>query len=200
MLVPIKGFSAAKQRLEPALSADQRERLARWTAERVLAAGGEHPVYVVCDDEKVAAWAREHGATVLWEIDQGLNAAVDHAVRCVAAAGHDHVVVVHGDLPRPTRLDAFVSARTITLVPDRHADGTNLMSFPTANPVRSAYGPGSFRRHLATAMSIGTAVRVISDPLIALDIDQPGDLDHPLVKEVLPTWLRTNLVNPSLMR
>jgi hypothetical protein len=32
--------------------------------------------------------------------------------------------------------------------------------------------------------------------LLALDIDTPTDLAHPLVQEVLPTWLPTNLANP----
>jgi hypothetical protein len=39
-------------------------------------------------------------------------------------------------------------------------------------------------------------VRVRRDPLLALDIDTPSDLAHPLVQEVLPTWLPTNLANP----
>jgi 2-phospho-L-lactate/phosphoenolpyruvate guanylyltransferase len=196
VLVPIKGFSAAKQRLEGALSAGQRQQLARWTAERVLGASGEHPTYVVCDDDVVAAWARDHGAHVLWEVDRGLNAAVDHAVHCLAVEGHRHVVVVHGDLPHPAPLGAFAAPGVITLVPDRHDDGTNLMSFPIATPLLAAYGQGSFRRHLMQAMSLGVGVQVVRDSLMALDLDHPSDLDHPLVKELLPAWLRTNPVNP----
>lgn len=200
VLVPIKAFGAAKQRLEPALSAREREELARWTAERVLGASGEHPTYVVCDDAVVASWASAHGASVLWEIGQGLNAAVDHAVQCLALDGHLHVVVVHGDLPRPSALGAFAMAGAITLVPDRHDDGTNVMSFPTGSPLDSSYGPGSFRRHLDRAMTSGLGVHVIRDPLMALDLDHPRDLDHPLVKEVLPAWLRINQANPSQTR
>jgi 2-phospho-L-lactate guanylyltransferase (CobY/MobA/RfbA family) len=84
----------------------------------------------------------------------------------------------------------------ITLVPDRHDDGTNLMSFPIATPLLAAYGQGSFRRHLIQAMSLGVGVQVVRDSLMALDLDHPSDLDHPLVKELLPAWLRTNPVNP----
>lgn len=200
VLVPIKAFAAAKRRLEGALSTDQRDRLARWTAERVLVAAGELPTYVVCDDETVALWAAARGATVLREVGRGLNAAVDHAVRCITEAGHRHVVVVHGDLPRPAPLGRFSSPATITLVPDRHDDGTNLMSFPLDTPIAAAYGPGSFRRHLAEAMATGTTTTVIHDPLMALDLDHPHDLRHPLVKEVLPEWLRTNPVNQQSPR
>ena len=36
-------------------------------ADRVLAAAHPLPVAVVCDDNEVAEWAREHGALVVWE-------------------------------------------------------------------------------------------------------------------------------------
>ena len=197
VLVPIKAFHLAKGRLAGVLDPARRERLARWTAEQVLAAAGDGPVAVVCDDPTVAAWALEHGALVLREEGLGLNGAVDHAVEMLRADGHRHVVVVHGDLPRPSPLGSFARARTITLVPDSRSDGTNLLSFPIDVGIRAAYGGGSFRRHLAAALTTGCAVEVVRDPFVALDIDHPADLTHPLVKDVLPAWLRTNPDNPS---
>ncbi|MCX6522653.1 MAG: 2-phospho-L-lactate guanylyltransferase [Actinobacteria bacterium] len=200
VLVPIKAFHLAKGRLEPALDAASRERLARWTAERVLAAAGDGPVAVACDDHTVADWAREHGAIVLWQEGLGLNGAVDRAVEQLHDAGHRHVTVAHGDLPRPSRLAPFARRDTIVVVPDRRLDGTNVLSFPTAAALaglRAAYGGGSFRRHLAAALATGLAVEVVRDPFLALDIDLPTDLTHPLVKDVLPAWLRTNPVNRS---
>ncbi len=196
MLIPIKAFTAAKGRLVPVLSPAERERLARWTAARVLAAAGELPVFVACDSADVAEWAVEHGAEVLWEEGQGLNGAVDHAVATLAAAGHGHVTVVHSDLPRPEPLRVFASPGRIVLVPDQRLDGTNLMSFPLSHAVGATYGAGSFRRHLASAMASGLTVEVVRDRFMALDIDHPADLTHPLVKDVLPAWLRTNPVNP----
>ena len=71
------------------------------------------------------------------------------------------------------------------------------MAFPISRRIAASYGPGSFRRHLDQAMSLGLRVQVVRDPLMALDLDHPRDLDHPLVKEVLPTWLRTNQANLS---
>jgi hypothetical protein len=35
------------------------------------------------------------------------------------------------------------------------------------------------------------------DSLLALDIDTPSDLTHPLVQEVLPSWLPTTPANPT---
>jgi 2-phospho-L-lactate/phosphoenolpyruvate guanylyltransferase len=192
VLIPIKAFHQAKQRLHPRLVAADRERLARWTAERVLSAAGELPAYVVCDDDAVAAFATEHGATVLWERHQGLNGAVSNAVATLGSRGHEHVIVVHGDLPRPSGLAELARDATVTLVPDLRLDGTNVLSFPTRPGLAVAYGAGSFRRHLVAATQSGAAVWVVHDQFLALDLDYPSDLDHPLVKDVLPAWLRTN--------
>ena len=196
VLVPVKAFTAAKARLSAMLADTDRERLARWMSARVLAAAGELPTYVACDDEQVAEWAAEHGASILWHPGVGLNAAVNNSVTDLRNAGVTDVIVAHGDLPRAHDLAALTQPGTLTLVPDRRGDGTNVVALPTDMGFQFAYGPGSFRRHLGAAIAAGLSVRVRRDPLLALDIDTPSDLAHPLVQEVLPTWLPTNLANP----
>jgi 2-phospho-L-lactate/phosphoenolpyruvate guanylyltransferase len=195
VLVPVKAFADAKARLAVVLSDTERERLARWMSARVLAAAGELPTYVACDDETVAAWASERGASILWHPGVGLNAAVNNSVADLRAAGVTDVIVAHGDLPRAHSLASVMQHGTLTLVPDRHRDGTNVIALPTDMQFQFAYGPGSFQRHLDSAIAGGLRVRVRRDPLLALDIDTPSDLAHPLVQEVLPTWLQTNPAN-----
>lgn len=194
--MPVKAFGDAKARLSSVLAPERRQALARWTADRVLAAAGELPVHVACDDEEVAEWARGHGATVLWYPGVGLNAAVTRSVAQLAALGIDHVVVAHADLPRAHALSALITPHAITLVPDAHGDGTNALAVPTRVQFRFSYGARSFDRHLTLAISTGCRVIVHRDPLLARDIDTPDDLHHPLVKEVLPSWLPTNLDSP----
>lgn len=195
VLVPVKAFADAKARLATMLGDDERQRLARWMSARVLAAAGELPTYVACDDESVASWATEHGASILWHPGVGLNAAVNNSVAELRAAGVSDVIIAHGDLPRAHSLASLVQPGMLTLVPDRHGDGTNVVALPTDMPFQLAYGPGSFRRHLDAAIADGLSVRVRRDPLLALDIDTPSDLAHPLVQEVLPAWLQTNPAN-----
>ncbi|MFT3855751.1 MAG: 2-phospho-L-lactate guanylyltransferase [Ilumatobacteraceae bacterium] len=195
VLVPVKAFRDAKARLTGMLDGTERARLARWTAERVVAAAGELPVYVACDDEEVAEWATAHGATVLWHPREGLNGAVNSSIDALRDSRVSHVIVAHGDLPRPAGLPAVARPGVVTLVPDRHGDGTNVVAMPTASGLRVAYGPGSFRRHLTAAMDFGLAVEVRRDPLLALDIDTPADLRHPRVLEVLPPWVPTSLAS-----
>jgi 2-phospho-L-lactate guanylyltransferase len=201
VLVPVKDFRQAKARLSNVLKPTQREQLARWTAERVLDAAAPLMIHVVCDDLCVAEWAESRGASVIWRPGLGLNAAVDDGLAALAKDGFTHAVVAHSDLPCARSLADIVRRDGAVLVPDAHRDGTNVVSVPLDIGFRASYGVGSFGRHLAQLRANGTIVEVRLDPLLALDVDTPDDLAHPLVQEVLPEWLRTSPVNrPSTPR
>jgi 2-phospho-L-lactate guanylyltransferase len=178
VLVPIKSFRAAKGRLSGELGPAARADLSRMMASRVLAAGRPFPTFVVCDDDEVAAWAGRHDAEVLWTPGLGLNGAIDHAIDVVTGKGAEHVVVAHSDLPLATTFEHLVLAGTVTLVPDHRLDGTNVQSRPTALPLAADYGASSFRHHLAAALDLGHRVRVVTDPLLARDVDTVDDLRH----------------------
>jgi 2-phospho-L-lactate guanylyltransferase len=154
-------------------------------------------VHIACDDEGVREWAVDLGATVIWGAGLGLNGAIDDGIATIAAEGYDHVLVSHADIPRPASLRGVARPGAITLVPDRRRDGTNVMSFPVTHRIAAAYGAGSFSRHLTDAQSHSITLEIRNDPELSLDIDTPDDLNHPLISEVLPTWLRTTLANHS---
>ena len=195
MLIPVKRFRSAKGRLAGMLTVDQRATLARWLADRVVAATGELPVFVACDDDDVASWADGAGAEVLWSPGLGLNGAVDAGRVTIAGKGFDHLVIAHSDLPLAHELDRLAQAGTVSLVPDRHRDGTNVLALPIDADVPASYGGGSFRRHLELAMATGARVRVVADVRLALDIDNPADASHPMALPILPAWLRTTLAS-----
>lgn len=196
LVVPVKAFGLAKQRLAPALADGQRAALARWCASRVVAAATPLPAYVVCDDDEVAAWARDAGAGVIWCPSAGLNTAVETALEHLRLAGVDLAVIAHGDLPLAHRFEHVALDGTATLVPDHRYDGTNVLALPTsAAGFRFSYGRGSFRRHVREALRCGLAVRVLRDDDLAHDLDTPTDLDDPRMEDVRQ-WLRTNPVSP----
>jgi 2-phospho-L-lactate guanylyltransferase len=188
VVVPVKAFANAKHRLAEVLGSDDRAALARDLATRVVRAARGLDVFVVCDDEDVATWAKELGAMVLWRPAAGLNDAVTFAVTEVAAAGFTHALVAHGDLPLAVDLTVVAGFDGVTLVPDRHADGTNVLALPTGAGFVFRYGPGSFVRHLAEAHRCDLAVRVLRDPALSWDVDVPGDLlpDDQLPDDQLP--------------
>lgn len=176
VLVPVKAFARAKERLAPELDPARRAELARSMATHVLRAAAPLPVAVVCDDGEVAAWADAHRATVLLEPGRGLNGAVAAGVARLAAAGADEVLVAHGDLPLARGLERLAGFAGVTLVPDRSADGTNVVCVPARAGFRFAYGPGSFSRHEAEVARLGLPLRVVRDPELTLDVDVPSDL------------------------
>ena len=176
VLIPVKAFHEAKRRLGSALSDPDRIRLVRAMASQVVAACVPLPVAVVCDDQEVAQWASELGASVMWEPGQGLNGAVRAGVDRLARAGARWVTVTHGDLPRAHGLGVLAPFEGVTLVPDRRDDGTNVLRLPAGSDFRFTYGPGSFRAHRAEATRLGLPVRVLRDPDLAYDVDWPADV------------------------
>ena len=180
MLVPVKSFRQAKVRLAPALSEHERAELAQTMATRVLAAAHALPVAVVCDDDEVAAWAEANGAEVIWRPGLGLNGAVTDGVEhLMVERGAIEVVVAHGDLPLADDLTRVTGFAGVTLVPDRHDDGTNVLCVPTGAGFTFAYGPSSFVRHREEADRLRLPYRVLRDPRLGWDVDVPADLELP---------------------
>ncbi len=179
VLLPVKGFSGAKARLEPVLSAENRASLAAFTAAGVLEAAEGVDTFVVCDNDEVAQWARERGAMVVRQHSAGLNGAVANGVD-TATYKREWVLIAHSDLPFPEALlsviDLDLVTTTVTIVPDRHVDGTNVLVIPARCGFTFHYGPASFSAHQAEAKRIGLPVRVIQHEQLGLDIDTPEDL------------------------
>jgi 2-phospho-L-lactate guanylyltransferase len=192
VVVPVKAFRLAKLRLAPALEPGARAALARRLATLVVAAARDLPVIVVCDDDEVAAWAVASGATVVWAPGRGLDGAVADGVARAAADGAGRAVVAHADLALARDLSWLATAvADVTLVPDRHRDGTNVAVVPTGAGFRFAYGAGSFGRHRAEAARLGLSVEVVDEPSLAWDVDLPVDLDHPGVAALVDLVLAT---------
>jgi 2-phospho-L-lactate/phosphoenolpyruvate guanylyltransferase len=181
VLVPVKAFASAKERLAPTLDPVSRSKLARFMAEKVLAAAYPLRVAVVCDDDEVAQWATAHAAIVLSEPGRGLNGAVSAGVERLAAAGADEVVVAHSDLPHARGLAHLAGFDGVTIVPDRREDGTNVLCVPAAVSFGFSYGPGSFGRHVAEATRVGLRRRILRHPDLAWDVDVPSDIPASLV-------------------
>jgi 2-phospho-L-lactate/phosphoenolpyruvate guanylyltransferase len=179
VVLPVKSFAQAKRRLAGVLDEQERAALAGAMAATVLRAAAPLPVVVVCDDDAVRGWAAGLGAEVLWTPGTGLDGAVEAGVAHVAAAGFDRAVVAHADLPLARDLAWVAAGDGVTLVPDRHGDGTNVACVPATAGFRFAYGAGSCARHEAEARRLALAVRLVPDERLGWDVDRPEDLDLP---------------------
>lgn len=178
VVVPVKAFSRAKARLAEVLTPAQRAELARSMATTVVRAAGTLPVVVVCDDDDVRSWATDLGVEVLWTPGLGLNGAVAAGLAHVAARGVERVVVAHADLPLATDLGWVADGEAdVTIVPDRHGDGTNVIALPSTAAFEFAYGAGSCAAHSAEAERLGLSLRVVHHDELGWDVDRPEDLE-----------------------
>jgi len=184
IIIPIKAFHQAKERLSDLLTPAERFVLAKLCAERVLQASVGYQVFVVCDDEEVAQWARAQNAKIVWQSESGLNNAIKAGVKAVRARNFELAMIVHSDLPLATGFSHLFNDRdlqtlknSITVVPDRHEDGTNVMIVPTASDFEFAYGRNSFIEHQQNAKNCNLTLRIIHDQFLSVDIDTAQDLD-----------------------
>ena len=171
-VLPLKAFDVAKERLAPLLTPLQRSALARATADRVASAcvAGGFAITVVTGDETVSHWAASHSAQVVPDPGGGLNSVCAAGV----AATTGPWMVVHGDLPLLDRETAehariCLGGGGSVIAPSRDG-GTNLLGSTT--PVRFAYGPGSFHRHLAAV----PGATILTGFSTLIELDTPQDL------------------------
>lgn len=204
LVVPLRGFEQAKSRLGRIMSARDRTVLARSSATRVLERSVPCDRVVVSDDDDVATWANDLGIGVVAVRARGLNESLTEALPSIIGSHPGATLVIaHGDILEPDGLDALLSSvstlsgRFVTLVPDRHDDGTNVLCLDsdTARSWEFAYGPGSFERHRRQAETLALEVTVRYDVGLAIDLDTPEDLEdrrvRTAVSRLLPDWPNT---------
>jgi 2-phospho-L-lactate guanylyltransferase len=184
-VVPLKGFSHAKQRLSAMLDPTERAGLmlamARDVISTLTACRHIAGTVVVSRADDACALAAELGAEVLHESAQAdLSGAVHEGCSYVERhRGATSAFVVHGDVPliECADIEDVLDAHDVlTLVPDSDNDGTNciVVTPPTGFPFH--FGRASFERHRRAAREHGIAARLAANVRLGLDIDTPDDL------------------------
>lgn len=185
IIVPHRGLEAAKTRLAPSLSPEEREALARQLLERVLSAARE-----VCDDVVVITPSRELasvvepiGARVVVQRGMGLNEGLEQARFDALVDDLGTLIVLHGDLPNLQGADvqALIDALPagvpgVAIAPDRAGTGTNGLVLRPPGVMNFRFGPGSFSAHLAEAERADVPVVAVNRAGLAFDLDTPDDL------------------------
>jgi 2-phospho-L-lactate guanylyltransferase len=184
VLLPVKEFANAKQRLAPVLDEPARAGLARAMLTDVLSAlrrarAPERIVVFTAADE-VLAMAEPMGfQTVVEKSVDGHSAAINYLIDEFSTTS-SKILAIAGDLPRlsPSEIDYAlnVASEPVTLIPSRDWTGTNGVVFIPPARIAMEYGEGSFRRHLSKVSAAGLQSDVIDLPGIAFDIDTPHDL------------------------
>ena len=191
-LVPVKAFSNAKQRLSPLLDAPERELLAevmfRDVLKQVVKARGLTETYVVTGDNRVVEIATSLGSQVIREkTERGETAAVDFARLELKRLGREAVLIIPGDMPLVRSADIEevlaqipegASSPFALLVPSHDRMGTNALLLAPPDIIKLRFGYDSFTYHMSQVSAQGLPLRFFENERIALDIDEPKDLER----------------------
>jgi len=187
ILIPVKEFAAAKSRLAPHFSPEERGSLASALCRDFFVVIGQvhcvDSVFVASKEQAVLDWATARGWETIPEREQiSESDSVDSASRLLAERGVTALLRLPADIPLvgahdiATLFDQIGPPPFALLVPSRDGTGTNalLRSPPTLFP--SHFGPGSFDKHLSEAARAGAETRIFYNPRIAKDVDDIDDL------------------------
>jgi len=186
VVVLIKDFGSAKQRLRPALAPRSRRALARRNARLAVraASAGDH-VLVVAGSESVGELAAMWGADVLFEPhEEGQNVAARRGIARAVEGGADAVLLLSSDLPLVTAyavrelidFGGRMRAPAVVGVPAIGRGGTNALYLRPPQAIGLHFGDDSLAKFREDAESRGVAFAIHHSDAMALDLDEPSDL------------------------
>lgn len=188
VIVLVKDLDQAKQRLGDVLDAKARRELALRNAERAIraAAAGDHRL-VIGGSAEVKDIAERLGVEVVIERkQQGQNVAaklgIAHALKSKAQA----VLILSSDLPLVTpqsvkdMLDVAgrIAPPAVVAAPALGRGGTNALYISPPDAISLHFGEDSLTAFRREAETKGVNFAVHESDAMALDLDEPEDLEH----------------------
>lgn len=186
ILVPIKNTDSAKQRLAGVLDQPSRTELARAMLYDVVMAlhrwAARPAVALVTSDPYAMQVAAKYSFEVIPDPENpGETGAIELATRLCVEHGEDNTLVIPADIPltEPWELEEIFKYAPLhgsVLVPASDGRGTNAVYRQPANLFPLRFGNDSFKPHHAAAQATGKPCVVLNLPGIAIDVDNPSDL------------------------
>ena len=188
ILIPVKDSSCAKQRLASVLDQPARTKLARAMLEDVLSAvdgWSDRPaVALVTGDPYAMDLAQRYDFEVITDFDnRGETGAIEVATSICVERGIESTLVIPADIPliqswELEEIFKHVPVEGSVLVPAGDGRGTNAAFRRPANLFPLRFGNDSFKPHYAAAQASGKPCIVLNLPGIAVDVDNPSDLQQ----------------------
>lgn len=211
ILIPVKNSSSAKQRLAAILDQPSRTELAQAMLHDVLSAlhgwKGRPDVAVVTGDPFAVKLATEYGFEIIPDPDNpGETGAIEIATRVCVERGAGWTLVIPGDIPliQAWELEEILKnapAEGSVLAPAGDGRGTNAAFRRPADLFPLRFGNDSFKPHHAAAQATGKPCVVLNLPGVAVDVDNPADLQQLLslpgetrAQRLLREWNRAGRV------
>jgi 2-phospho-L-lactate guanylyltransferase len=186
ILVPIKDTSSAKQRLASILGQPARTALAQAMLHDVLTTlhnwKNHPPVGIVTGDSYASQLARDYDFEIIPDPDNpGETGAIEMATQICVDRGAEFTMVIPADIPliQAGELEEILKhapAQGTVLAPAADGRGTNAAFRRPANLFPLRFGNDSFIPHRAAAQATGKPCIILNLPGIAVDVDNPEDL------------------------
>ncbi len=200
IVIPMKDSSQSKSRLSPVLDNSERQCLALNLFQQTLAFLCEyypqHNTLVVTPAQSIAAIARNYGCQVLLEPSaRGLNKALTSAAAHCTAQGYSSQLVLPADI---VALDVSEFERLLNCPRETPSvvicpaldGGTNALLSTPPEAIPFSYGTNSSWSHYHSAGRLNVDRQFINLAKLALDLDNPSDLQR--LGSSLVTQLKTN--------
>ncbi len=188
ILIPVKNLSVAKQRLASVLDQAARTELAQAMLHDVVASIATWPgrpaaALVTSDPFAIDLAGRFNFEIIPDPANPGETGAIEMATGLCAERGIAYTLVLPADIPliNPIELEQILARAPeegSVLVPAADGRGTNAAFRRPADLFPLRFGNDSFKPHLAAAQATGKPCEVIRFPGIALDVDNPEDLQN----------------------
>lgn len=189
LLIPIKNLDFANERLSAVLNQKDRTALAYEMLKDVFEAASQSTlpdkIAVVTLDKNAMLMADKLDFAIINEENQeSESSSVDYALKVCKEMGAESVLVIPGDAPLITAQDIdFVIDKVkdhphVIMVPAADKLGTNAILRKPPDVITSMFGHDSFRKHKEQADDKNIPYEVYELPNIALDIDEPADIEQ----------------------
>lgn len=188
VIVPVKNFSAANERLCEVMSPSERAGLARVMLEDVLSNVAQcesaDGIFLVTAEPAAMEMGRGFGMEIIAEREQrSESSSVDLAMKKCFEAGVESALVIPGDIPtaQAWEFDAVLKKddgqKRVVIVPSHDGTGTNALFMRPPGALSPRFGENSFPRHRKMALRLGLEFSSFTLGGIGLDIDAPEDLE-----------------------
>jgi LPPG:FO 2-phospho-L-lactate transferase len=188
ILIPVKNLAHAKQRLaallEPAARTELAQAMLLDVLETLDAWPNRPPIGIVTSDPFALGLAERFAFEVIPDrANRSETDAIEMATELCLARGVRSTLVIPGDIPLVTghEMEAILHAappQGSVLVPAADGRGTNAAYRSPAGLFPLRFGNDSFKPHLAAARATGKPCIVLRLPGIALDVDNPAELQQ----------------------
>lgn len=187
-LIPVKRLEESKSRLLPQLPDARRQALTLAMLEDLIESLSRTPgidrIAVTTPDPLVAQKASVAGAEILMREEPGLNAALEDGRQRLQPRERESFLIVLGDVAGalPEDFSKLLEAAAASELPGvwlapSSDGGTSALLQRPANAIPCCFGRDSAKRHREAAKAADIAFAEVELASLAIDLDQPEDLE-----------------------